>query len=184
MCSCVFVSVILAHFACEVDQISASASISKRMSDQPYQPLLADRSKLSMIYGVNEYEEMLRQKMSQNSEIAQLKVMSPDQQGPSASAADGMLKSSTEADGKSKKGKREFPTPNKPDPMPRELEFLFTRISPEQMLYKKEKAWADKCVGTVKWTWKEWAAIRKLCYVWLCYFAVQIVPLQAHPPRH
>jgi len=105
------------------------------MSDQPYQPLLADRSKLSMIYGVNEYEEMLRQKMSQNSEIAQLKAMSPDQQGPSASAADGMLKSSTEADGKSKKGKREFPTPNKPDPMPRELEFLFTRISPEQMLY-------------------------------------------------
>ena len=74
--------------------------------------------------------------MSQNSEIAQLKALSPDQQGPSASAADGaMLKSGTEADGKSKKGKREFPTPNKPDPMPRELEFLFTRISPEQMLY-------------------------------------------------
>eukprot|EP00435_Cladocopium_sp_Y103_P061058 s614_g22.t1 len=130
-----------------------------RMSDQPYQPLLADRSKLSMIYGVNEYEEMLRAKMSQNSEIAQLKAMSPDQQGPSASAAGGMLKSSTEANGKSKKGKREFPTPNKPDPMPKELEFLFTRISPEQMLYKKENERADKSLGKTKWGWKEWVAI-------------------------
>ena len=111
------------------------------------QPLLAERSKLSMVYGVNEYEEMLREKMSQNSEIAQLKALSPDEQGPSASAADGMLKSGTEADGKSKKGKREFPTPNKPDPMPRDLEFLFTRISPEQILCKKEKAWAGKCLG-------------------------------------
>ena len=111
------------------------------------QPLL-ERSKLSMVYGVNEYEEMLREKMSQNSEIAQLKALSPDEQGPSASA-DGILKSGTEADGKSKKGKREFPTPNKPDPMPRELEFLFTRISPEQMLSKKGKAWADKCLGKI-----------------------------------
>ena len=100
------------------------------------QPLLGEKSsKLSMIYGVNEYEEMLRAKMAQNSEIAQLKALSPDQEGLSASGAEGMLKSGTEADGKSKKGKREFPTPNKPDPMPRELEFLFTRISPEQMLY-------------------------------------------------
>ena len=101
------------------------------------QPLLAERSKLSMVYGVNEYEEMLRTKMTENSEIAQLKAMSPDQEGPKASAgeAGSVLKSGTEANGKSKKGKREFPTPNKPDPMPRELEFLFTRISPEQMLY-------------------------------------------------
>ena len=99
------------------------------------EPLLA-RSKLSMVYGVNEYEEMLRTKMSESSEIAQLKAMSPDEEGPKASGEAGsVLKSGTEADGKSKKGKREFPTPNKPDPMPRELEFLFTRISPEQMLY-------------------------------------------------
>ena len=102
-------SVILAHFDREVDQIFG-ASISKRMSDQPYQPLLADRSKLSMIYGVNEYEEMLRQKMSQNSEIAQLKALSPDQQGPSASAADGMLKSSTEA------GQERVPNPQQARP--------------------------------------------------------------------
>ena len=101
----------------------------------PMKEPLLDRSKLSMVYGVNEYEEMLRAKMAENSEIAQLKALSPDQEGPSASVAEGIMKSGTEADGKSKKGKREFPTPNKPDPMPRELEFLFTRISPEQMLY-------------------------------------------------
>ena len=137
-----------------------TAGRSDRFPTMAAQPLLAERSKLSMVYGVNEYEEMLREKMSQNSEIAQLKALSPDEQGPSASAADGILKSGTEADGKSKKGKREFPTPNKPDPMPRELEFLFTRISPEQMLSKKEKAWADKCLGKTKWASKEWVAIK------------------------
>ena len=52
------------------------------------QPLLAERSKLSMVYGVNEYEEMLRTKMTENSEIAQLKAMSPDQEGPKASAGE------------------------------------------------------------------------------------------------
>ena len=114
-----------------------------------------------MIYGVNEYEEMLRQKMSQNSEIAQLKALSPDQQGPSASAADGMLKSGTEADGKSKKGKREFPTPNKPDPMPRELEFLFTRILQNRCLTRKKLA--DTFLGKTKSEWKDWVAIKELC---------------------
>lgn len=85
------------------------------------QPLLL-RSKLSIVYGVNEYEQQLRAKMSQNSELSQLQSLAPDQQG-------------SKADGKSEKGQRAFPTPNKPDPMPHELEFLFTRISVEQMLY-------------------------------------------------
>eukprot|EP00490_Sorites_sp_Unknown_P020802 CAMPEP_0114674106 /NCGR_PEP_ID=MMETSP0191-20121206/45793_1 /TAXON_ID=126664 /ORGANISM="Sorites sp." /LENGTH=55 /DNA_ID=CAMNT_0001940551 /DNA_START=42 /DNA_END=206 /DNA_ORIENTATION=+ len=53
------------------------------MTDLPYQQLHGERSKLSMVYGVNDYEEMLREKMAQNSELAQLKALSPDQEGPS-----------------------------------------------------------------------------------------------------
>ncbi|CAE7826555.1 GIP, partial [Symbiodinium sp. CCMP2456] len=33
------------------------------------------------------------------------------------------------------KTNRLFPTPNKPDPMPHNLAFLFTKITPEQMMY-------------------------------------------------
>ncbi|CAE7244169.1 AMT1-1 [Symbiodinium pilosum] len=36
---------------------------------------------------------------------------------------------------RSLKTNRLFPTPNKPDPMPQNLAFLFTKITPEQMIY-------------------------------------------------
>jgi len=107
------------------------------MASKIQEPLLAeDRTKLSMFYGGGGYAEMDREKFKQYQEIATMKALAPDEQGPSASAAgSAMLKVQTETDGRSSKGKRAFPTPNKPDPMPQELEFLFTRISPEQMMY-------------------------------------------------
>ena len=36
---------------------------------------------------------------------------------------------------RSLKTNRLFPTANKPDPMPQNLAFLFTKITPEQMMY-------------------------------------------------
>eukprot|EP00747_Dinoflagellata_sp_TGD_P115678 gnl/TRDRNA2_/TRDRNA2_172214_c0_seq2.p1 gnl/TRDRNA2_/TRDRNA2_172214_c0~~gnl/TRDRNA2_/TRDRNA2_172214_c0_seq2.p1 ORF type:complete len:418 (-),score=53.65 gnl/TRDRNA2_/TRDRNA2_172214_c0_seq2:162-1415(-) len=46
-----------------------------------------------------------------------------------------MLAIHTDEEGKSHMGKRAFPTPNKPDPMPDDLAFLFTKISSKQMMY-------------------------------------------------
>jgi len=111
------------------------------------QPLLKDegstarRGKLSALYESDDYySRMMEEKLAQNDEIRELIAAQPDLQGkekaaPLQEGAKTMLAVHTETDGKSKKGKRAFPTPNKPDPMPEELAFLFTRISPEQMMY-------------------------------------------------
>merc|ERR1719410_1487856 len=48
---------------------------------------------------------------------------------------DKMLKVEKNNENRSLKTNRLFPTANKPDPMPQDLQFLFTKISPEQMMY-------------------------------------------------
>eukprot|EP00972_Heterocapsa_arctica_P058663 8649587-Heterocapsa_arctica.AAC.1 len=61
----------------------------------------------------------------------------PDEQDPNAQAApqskDKMMTLQKNDANRSHKTGRLFPTPNKPDPMPAELAFLFTKITPEQM---------------------------------------------------
>ncbi|CAK9054382.1 unnamed protein product [Durusdinium trenchii] len=46
-----------------------------------------------------------------------------------------MLKVEKNDANRSLKTNRLFPTANKPDPMPQNLAFLFTKITPEQMMY-------------------------------------------------
>ena len=50
-------------------------------------------------------------------------------------AQDKMLKVEKNNENRSLKTNRLFPTANKPDPMPQNLAFLFTKITPEQMIY-------------------------------------------------
>jgi len=105
------------------------------------QPLLStEPGRLSILYSSNDYYAKLEEKLAEHDEIKELMAAAPDQQGkqkaaPTEEGGKTMLAVTTEKDGKSKKGKRNFPTPNKPDPMPEELAFLFTRIAPEQMMY-------------------------------------------------
>merc|ERR1712039_973765 len=49
--------------------------------------------------------------------------------------AGGMLTLDVDDDKRSKKTKRAIPTPNTPEPMPANLAFMFTKISPEQKMY-------------------------------------------------
>jgi len=100
------------------------------------------RAKLSVLYGADEYLEELKKKYEVDHEIAALKAIMPDQGDPhlvnAGKAPEGegkMLKIEKDDSNRSKKTGRLFPTPNKPDPMPPELAFLFTKISPEQMMY-------------------------------------------------
>ena len=49
---------------------------------------------------------------------------------------------------RSLKTNRLFPTANKPDPMPQNLAFLFTKITPEQMMYMWNVLTATLCEKT------------------------------------
>jgi len=103
-------------------------------------------TKASMIYGADEYLEHLSQKYEEYHELAELLQASPDgghdaDQAKAATSktgeakAGGMLALDVDADKRSKKTKRAIPTPNIPEPMPQNLAFMFTKISPEQKMY-------------------------------------------------
>mmetsp|Transcript_77765 Transcript_77765/g.186582 ORF Transcript_77765/g.186582 Transcript_77765/m.186582 type:complete len:206 (+) Transcript_77765:43-660(+) len=106
-------------------------------------PLLGKKglghSKLSIYYGADEYMAELQKKYELDHEIATLKSAQPDEGDPHAANAkpstDKLLIVEKNDQNRSLKTGRLFPTPNKPDPMPLELAFLFTKITPEQMIY-------------------------------------------------
>jgi len=107
----------------------------------------AKHTKLSMVYGADEYLEHLSKKYEEYHELAALLQASPDgghdaDQAKAATAktgteakAGGMLALDVDGDKRSKKTKRAIPTPNIPEPMPSNLAFMFTKISPEQKMY-------------------------------------------------
>lgn len=96
-------------------------------------------SVLSMYYGAEAYLEESEKRLRNEFEISAMKEAAPDEKGPRSSVtlADktSILAVKTDSHGRGKEGRRAFPTPNKPDPMPDELAFLFTKIAPEQMMY-------------------------------------------------
>eukprot|EP00933_Yihiella_yeosuensis_P025025 TRINITY_DN193_c0_g1_i3.p1 TRINITY_DN193_c0_g1~~TRINITY_DN193_c0_g1_i3.p1 ORF type:complete len:455 (+),score=114.73 TRINITY_DN193_c0_g1_i3:123-1487(+) len=96
-------------------------------------------SRASIFYGADEYIEELKKKYERDSEIATMKGILPDEGDPNAGkqaeSKDKMLRVEKNAENRSHKTGRLFPTPNKPDPMPQHLAFLFTKITPEQMMY-------------------------------------------------
>eukprot|EP00439_Symbiodinium_sp_Y106_P028854 s1635_g3.t1 len=87
----------------------------------------------------DEYLEELKKKYEHDHEIAALKNALPGEGDPNAAgvaqSSDKMLSVQKNNENRSLKTNRLFPTPNKPDPMPQNLAFLFTKITPEQMIY-------------------------------------------------
>ena len=81
----------------------------------------------------------LKKKYAHDHEIAALKNLLPGEGDPNAAGVaasqDKMLKVEKNNENRSLKTNRLFPTANKPDPMPQNLAFLFTKITPEQMIY-------------------------------------------------
>mmetsp|Transcript_25088 Transcript_25088/g.77376 ORF Transcript_25088/g.77376 Transcript_25088/m.77376 type:complete len:160 (+) Transcript_25088:149-628(+) len=110
------------------------------------QPLLAKpgasgakHTRASIFYGADEYLDELKKKYEHDHEIASMKAILPDGGDPNAGAGgagqDKMTSIHKNDENRSHKTGRLFPTPNKPDPMPPELAFLFTKITAEQMMY-------------------------------------------------
>ena len=101
-------------------------------------PLLgkAAHSKASIFYGADEYLEELTKKYQHDHEIAALKNALPGEGDPNAAgvaqSSDKMLSVQKNDENRSLKTNRLFPTPNKPDPMPQNLAFLFTKITPDR----------------------------------------------------
>eukprot|EP00971_Amphidinium_carterae_P288320 5723975-Amphidinium_carterae.1 len=107
---------------------------------QGYQKLSSGsgRGKVSIFYGADEYLSELRKKFENDHEIAAMKGILPDEGDPNAAKVQSnskMLSVQKNSENRSHTTGRLFPTPNKPDPMPAELAFLFTKITPEQMMY-------------------------------------------------
>mmetsp|Transcript_59862 Transcript_59862/g.96920 ORF Transcript_59862/g.96920 Transcript_59862/m.96920 type:complete len:457 (+) Transcript_59862:162-1532(+) len=96
-------------------------------------------SKASIFYGADEYLEELKKKYEHDHEIAAMKGILPDEGDPNAAhvpkSTDKMMQVAKNTENRSHLTNRLFPTPNKPDPMPADLAFLFTKITPEQMIY-------------------------------------------------
>jgi len=111
------------------------------------EPLLAKKparakggaARASLFYGADEYLDELKKKYEHDYEIANMKNLAPDEGDPNAKGAqqskDKMMTVEKDDKNRSKKTGRLFPTANKPEPMPPELAFLFTRITSEQMMY-------------------------------------------------
>mmetsp|Transcript_64952 Transcript_64952/g.167156 ORF Transcript_64952/g.167156 Transcript_64952/m.167156 type:complete len:460 (-) Transcript_64952:548-1927(-) len=99
----------------------------------------AKHTRASMFYGADQYLDELKKKYEHDHEIAAMKGLMPDEGDPNNKNApksgDKMLSVQKNDANRSHKTGRLFPTPNKPDPMPAELAFLFTKITPEQMMY-------------------------------------------------
>jgi len=87
-----------------------------------------------MFYNAEEYIEKLDNSFTHDHEIAALMGASPDSDG-GPGHSDGMNKIELGDDRRSKKTGRLFPTSNKPNPMPKDLAFMFTKISPENGMY-------------------------------------------------
>ena len=106
-------------------------------------PLLGEKkghSKASIFYGADEYLEELKKKYERVHEIAALKMAQPDEGDPHAPTSlakskEKILSVEKNDQNRSLKTGRLFPIPNKPDPMPQNLAFLFTKITPEQMVF-------------------------------------------------
>ena len=80
--------------------------------------------------------EELKKKYQHDHEIAALKNALPGEGDPNAAGVaqsnDKMLSVQKNDENRSLKTNRLFPTPNKPDPMPQNLAFLFTKITPDR----------------------------------------------------
>merc|ERR1712176_1288380 len=96
------------------------------------------RTKASMFYAADDYFEQLKQKYENDHEITSIIASSPDAaltDHKGKAGGDKMTSVTVTDEKRSATTGRLWPESNKPDPMPPHLAFMFTRISPEQMMY-------------------------------------------------
>jgi hypothetical protein len=117
------------------------------MTSQPLLPTASGGSrkkiqrKASMFYGADEYLDHLKKKYETDHEIATLKNLMPDEGDHDSKHAVGneskgnILSIHKDENGRSKKTQRKHPVSNKPDPMPPDLAFMFTKLSQDQIMY-------------------------------------------------
>jgi len=113
------------------------------MTSAPLLPGGKKRTKASIFYGADEYLDHLKKKYDHDHEIATMKNLMPDEGDHDAKGAsqhgvtkEKMLSIDKDENGRSKKTQRQHPVANKPDPMPQELAFLFTKVTDEQAMYQ------------------------------------------------
>lgn len=100
-----------------------------------------EKSKASIFYNPDEFHRDHLKKFEHDHEIADLIALQPDQVGAKEARAgkhNNILSHTIDDKNRSKKTGRLLPTPNKPDNeflVQHDIEFLFTRIKPEQMMY-------------------------------------------------
>merc|ERR1719327_1000493 len=91
-----------------------------------------------MLYAADDYFDQLKQRYDHDHEIASLIASSPDAEHTDhkgKAGEDKMTSVQVTDEKRSETTGRLWPESNKPDPMPPHLAFMFTRISPEQMMY-------------------------------------------------
>jgi hypothetical protein len=127
------------------------------------EPLLASeakkpqgRSKASVFYDANEYMEQLKKRYEVDEEIETLMMCAPDSDWQSTKGKDKMLTVEVNEANRSKITGRLFPEPNKPDPMPADLAFFFTKINDDE----------------TKYLWRFCVAMFILEWVWIVLYAL------------
>merc|ERR1719191_1633727 len=108
---------------------------------EPLLPTTSAKKRASIFYGADEYLDHLKKKYETDHEIATLKNLMPDEGDHDAKHAVGneskgnILSIHKDENGRSKKTQRKHPVSNKPDPMPPDLAFMFTKLSQDQIMY-------------------------------------------------
>jgi len=98
-------------------------------------PKAGGRSKASMFYNADEYMDELKAKYEVDHEIASLMGLGPDGAGGPSTKGDKMTSIQVSDEKRSLSTNRLWPESNKPEPMPKDLAFMFTKVNPEQMMY-------------------------------------------------
>jgi hypothetical protein len=114
------------------------------------------RSKASMFYNADDYMEQLKKRYEVDHEIETLMMCSPDSDWEATKGKGKMLTVEVNEANRSKLTGRLFPEPNKPDPMPLDLAFFFTKIND------------DEC----RYMWKFLVGLHVLQWVWIVLYAL------------
>jgi hypothetical protein len=93
------------------------------------------RSKASMFYNADDYMEQLKKRYEVDHEIETLMMCSPDSNWEATKGKDTMTTIEVDDANRSRYTGRLFPEANKPDPMPEDLAFFFTKINDSECRY-------------------------------------------------
>jgi hypothetical protein len=88
-----------------------------------------------MFYNADEYMDQLKKRYEVDHEIETLMMCSPDSDWQATQGKGSMLTVDLNDANRSKITGRLFPEPNKPDPMPEDLAFFFTKINDDETKY-------------------------------------------------